>query len=294
MRAGSAVLAGLALVAAVTMAFAVPTRGAWPSPVFEDNLLVEWSPLRPTDQDRVTIVIRTIPANTFIKGAYVYLTRTNPEGGTDGPYPNPMVIGNPPTQATFGVREYPNATSIEFYIVAWDFENDVITSRLYRYTVEGTPALGWQHPMFEENVEVGMFPPLPQPHDEVTVSIRSTEPNVRIAGANLLIKYIYQLDPPRAGGSVMVYVNATHLAASIPGYPPGTQVIFWIVAWDQDVDTMSSPTYGYNLSVDKYTRHENLPFPPVEAYAGTSIGLALLIPVAVHFVDARWKRRSAK
>ena len=91
----------------------------------------------------------------------------------------------------------------------------------------------------------------------------------------------------------MQYVNTTHLAATIPGFPPGTQVVFWIIAWDKDVNTITSPFYGYNLSVDKYTRHENLPFPPVETVVGSAIGLAVLLPVAVYFADARRKRRSA-
>jgi len=90
----------------------------------------------------------------------------------------------------------------------------------------------------------------------------------------------------------MGYVNSTHLAATVPGFPPGTQVVFWIIAWDQDVDTITSPFYGYNLSVDKYTRHENLPFPPVETYVGIGIGLGVLVPVAVYFADLRRKRRS--
>ena len=116
----------------------------------------------------------------------------------------------------------------------------------------------------------------------------------RYTVADLLIRYVYQSDPPKAGGFIMGYVNLTDLAATIPGYPPGTQVIFWIVAWDKDVSTISSPYYSYNLSVDKYTRHENVPFPPVETLVGTSIGLAILVPVSVYFVEARRKRRSLR
>src|SRR6266511_1209073 len=234
MRLAFVLFACVALLAAAFLVAPIPGRAMWPSPVFEDNLAVEWSPLRPTDADRVTIVIRTLPLDTFIKGATVYLTITSPENVTDGPFPVPMVICNPPTQATFGVRAYPNGTAVEFYIVAWDFDNDVVTSRAYRYRVEGAPELGWQHPGFEDNVFVTMFPPLPQPHDEVTVSIRSREADVRIGGANLYLRYIYQTDPPKAGGYVMQYVNATDLAATLQGYPPGTQVVFWIIAWDKD------------------------------------------------------------
>lgn|SRR2546426_3606861 len=287
------VLACLVLVATIVSVSSPAVRAVWPSPVFEDNLSVAWNPLRPTELDRVTIVIRTIAINTFIKGATIYITITDPDNVTQGPFPFPMVVGNPPTQATYGVRSYPNATAVSFYIVAWDFDNDVITSRLYGYRVEGAPALGWRHPGFEENVLVTWFPPLPQPHDEVTVAIRSKEENVRISGAYLYVRYIYQSDPPKAGGFVMQYVNTTDLAAAIPGFPPGTQVIFWILAWDKDVDTITSPFYDYNLSVDKYTRHENLPFPPVETLVGYSLGLALLVPVSLYFVDARRKRRSA-
>src|SRR5437867_8867154 len=200
MRLGFVLVGCVALLAAALLVPPHPARAVWPSPVFEDNLSVEWSPLRPTELDRVTIVIRTIPLYTFVKGATVYLTLTSPGNVTDGPFPYPMVIGTPPTQATFGVRAHPNGTAVEFYIVAWDFENDVVTSHAYGYRVEGPPELGWRHPGSEDNVDVTMFPPLPQPHDEVSVSIRSREPNVRIGGAYLLLKYIYQTDPPKAGG----------------------------------------------------------------------------------------------
>ena len=292
MRPTFVVLAVFVLVALAVSAASSPARAAWPSPVFEANLNVDWSPLRPTDQDRVTIVIRTILVNTFIKGATVYLSITDPDNVTQGPFPNPMLLGNPPTQATFGVRSYPNATTVSFYMVAWDFENDVVTSHAYGYRVEGTPSYGWRHPGFDENVAVILSPALPQPHDEVTVSIRSREENVAIAGANLYLKYLYQSESPKAGGYAMGYVNATYLAATIPGFPPGTQVIYWIVAWDKEVQTIQSPLYSYNLSVDKYTRHENLPFPSPEAYVGTSIGLAVLVPVAIYFADVRRRRRS--
>jgi len=57
------------------------------------------------------------------------------------------------------------------------------------------------------------------------------------------------------------------------------------------VETRSSPFYEYNLSVDKYTRHENIEFPQVETVAGISVGLALLVPVAVYYADLRRRRR---
>ena len=292
MRIALVLLVVVVLAGATAVLAPPPAKATWPSPVFEDNLAVEWNPLRPTDADRVTLLIRTIQPNTFIKGATAYISVTDPDNVTDGPFPVPMLLGNPPTQATYGVRSYPNATTISFYFVAWDFDNDVVTSRGYQYQVQGTPAFGWRHPSFEENVLVTVFPPLPQPHDEVTVSIRSREPNVRIGGAYLYLKYIYQSDPPKAGGFVMGYVNTTDLAATIPGFPPGTAVTFWVIAWDKDVDTITSPLYTYNLSVDKYTRHENLPFPAVETYVGIGIGLGVLVPVAVYFADLRRKRRS--
>src|SRR5437879_13032656 len=93
MRVAFAFAAVLLLVAIVGSVTVPPTRAVWPSPVFEDNLAVEWTPLRPTDQDRVTLVIRTIPANTFIKGATVYVSVTDPDNVTQAPFPNPMVLG---------------------------------------------------------------------------------------------------------------------------------------------------------------------------------------------------------
>src|SRR3970040_813846 len=106
------VLAALVLLVSVAGAsIAPPSRAVWPYPVFEDNLAVEWSQLRVTEQDRVTLVIRTIPEITFIKGATVYLSITDPDNVTQGPFPNTMVLGGLSSQATFGVRAYPNGTT---------------------------------------------------------------------------------------------------------------------------------------------------------------------------------------
>ena len=50
-------LAAIVLVALATSVASAPARAVWPSPVFENDLAVEWNPLWPTDQDRVTFVI---------------------------------------------------------------------------------------------------------------------------------------------------------------------------------------------------------------------------------------------
>ncbi len=283
----------LAAVLAASLA-AGPARANWPLPNFSDNIEVTASPTPPTQEQAVTIQIRSVNSTVFIKGATVYLRIVSPDGVGQGPYPYPMAQGADPLHYSFTVPAYPNGTKVSFYIVAWDFDNDVITSTVYEYTVQGTPTLGWRHATFEENVLVLVDPPVPQPREAVTVAIRSREPNVGIYGANLYVKYVYQAEPPQAGGYAMGYVNSTDLAATIPGFPPGTSVVFWVVAWDKNVATITSPFYFYNLTVDKYTRHEAAPFPQAGAYAGTSIGLALLVPVALYYWDARRKRRGIR
>jgi len=293
MRSVASILLLLAVLAAAVGA-AIPARAMWPYPDFADNIVVTVTPAMPTQDQAVTILIRSLNSTVFIKGANVYLSVTSPENVTQGPYPYPMVQGGDALRYSYTVPKYPNGTRVSFYIVAWDYDNDLITSTTYDYRVQGTPTLGWRHEAFEDNVEVTMAPPIPQPHDEVTVSIWSREPLVAIRGAYLYMKYIFGAEPPQAGGFVMEYVNATHLAATIPGFPPGTTVVCWIVAWDTNVDTITSPFYSYNLSVDKYTRHENNPFPQTDSYIGYSLGLALLVPVALYFADARRKRRGVR
>ncbi len=292
MRATSSVLVLLAVLAAALAAG--PARAAWPSPVFSDNIEVTVTPAAPTQDQTVTILIRSVNSTVFIKGATVYLTVTSPGNVSQGPFPYPMVQGGDPLRYSFTVRAYPNGTRVSFYFVAWDYDNDVITSTTYEYRVLGTPTLGWRHPTFGENIAVDLTPPIPQPHDAVTVSIRSREPGVAILGANLYLKYIVGTAAPQAGGFVMDRVNATDLAATIPGFPPGTAVVFWILAWDKDVTTLTSPLQYYNLSVDKYTRHETSPFPQVDTIVGYSVGLALLVPVALYFGDLRRRRRGVR
>ena len=294
MRSVAAFLLLFAVLVVAICASSQPVRAAWPYPDFKDNIEVTVTPAMPTQDQPVTILIRSLNSTVFIKGANAYISVTSPENVTQGPYPYPMFQGADALRCSYTISKYPNGTKVSFYIVAWDYDNDLITSTTYDYLVQGTPTLGWRHEAFEDNVEVTMAPPIPQPHDEVTVSIWSREPSVAIRGANLYMKYLYQAEPPKAGGFVMEYVNATHLAATIPGFPPGTTVVFWIVAWDKNVDTITSPFYSYNLSVDKYTRHENNPFPQVDTYVGYSLGLALLVPVALYFADARRKRRGVR
>ncbi len=257
---------------------------------FEDHIALSVGPADPTEEDAVTVSIRTRNASLFIKGAILYLQETTPDNETSPLYPYPMA----PVDAfsfTFTISARPNGTLVRFYVLAWDYDNAQVTSQWHEYRVQGPPSRGWQFPGFEENVAVSQFPPIPQPHEEVTIAIRSKVPNVAIRGANLWIRYVYQAEDPKVGGFVMAYVNGTHLAATIPGFPPGTNLTYWIVAWDRDFATRSSRFYGYNLTVDKYTRHENLEFPQVEAVAGMSVGLALLVPVAAYYADVRRKRR---
>ncbi len=282
----------LAVVASAVVA--APARATWPFPNFSDNIEVTATPALPTQEQAVTIQIRSLNSTVFIKGATVYLRIVSPDGLGQGPYPYPMAQGVDPLHYSFTVPAYPNGTAVSYYIVAWDFDNDVITSTTYTYTVQGTPVLGWRHAGFEQNVLVAVDPPIPEPRDPVTVSIRSREPNVAIYGANLYLKYVYQTEPPQAGGFTMSHVNSTDLAATIPGFPPGTSVVFWVVAWDKNVATITSPFYYYNLTVDIYTRHETTPFPQIEAYVGASLGLALLVPVSLYYWDVRRTRKGAR
>ena len=289
MRPALALLALSVLLAAVVGLAARPAA-AWPTPVFEDHIALSVGPADPTEEDAVTVSIHTRNASLFIKGAILYLQETTPDNVTRGPYPYPMASPDS-LNWTYTIAARPNGTLVRVYVVAWDYDNAQLTSAWHEYRVRGPPSLGWQFPGFEENVEVSRFPPIPQPHDEVTVWIRSKVPSVGVRGATLYIRYIYQTEPPKVGGFAMAYVNGTHLAATIPGFPPGTEVVYWIVAWDRNVETRSSPFYSYNLSVDKYTRHENIEFPQVETVAGISVGLALLVPVAVYYADLRRRRR---
>lgn len=282
----------LLLVALAVLALVPAPAHGWPPGTFEDHVRMDVSPAAPTANDEVTVSLRTVNASLFIKGANLNLRVTYPDGTAIGPSSFPFAQESI-YRFFFILPRYPNATIVSFYVTAWDFDNDVLTSTPYAYTVAGAPSLGWKHEAFEDNVEVLATPPIPQPHDEVTVSIRSREPNVEMRGANLYLKYIYQQDPPRSGGYPFVRANATWWSATISGFPPGTEVVYWVVAWDVKVDTITSSFYAYNLSVDRYTRHEMEPFPSVEAAVGLSLGLAVAVPVSVLYVASRRRRRRA-
>jgi hypothetical protein len=76
-------------------------------------------------------------------------------------------------------------------------------------------------------------------------------------------------------------VNSTEMARTISGFPAGTNVTFWVTAWDQYNAVMTSGMYNYSvMGVEEYT---DFPFEYTDGTDDRSIWVPdfnILVPMA--------------
>lgn len=143
---------------------------------------------------------------------------------------------------------------------------------------------GWQHEEFEDNVEISYVPTEPKSNQKVTVKITSKVANVTIAGANLWIKYKLRGQSEQVGGFVFERVNLTTLVSEIPGYPVGTEVTFWIDAWDKDILKITSNEYTYTIKTYGYEAYGIEEFPQPAVYGAYAASLLVSIITIFYFL----------
>jgi hypothetical protein len=148
-----------------------------------------------------------------------------------------------------------NGYDIEFYIVVYDYyftPMDSRTSTTFAYTVTGS---GWKYDTFDENVELSYWPMNVNATEEVEIVLVSRH-NITIVDANLYVTYETAEGEIQEGGWNFTKTNAnsTEMRQTIPGYPAGTNVTFWVTAWDQYTTLVTSRIYNYSvMGVEEYT-----------------------------------------
>jgi len=152
---------------------------------------------------------------------------------------------------------------------------------------------GWQHEAFEDNVEISYVPAEPKSNQKVTVKITSRVANVTIAGANLWIKYRLRGQSEQVGGFVFERVNLTTLVSEIPGYPVGTEVTFWIDAWDKDILKITSNEYTYTIKTYGYEAYGIEEFPQPAVYGAYAASL-LISAITIFYFLRNLKRKESQ
>lgn len=149
---------------------------------------------------------------------------------------------------------------------------------------------GWQHEEFEDNVEISYVPAVPKSNQKVNVKITSKVSNVTIAGANLWIEYRLRGQGEQVGGFVFERVNLTTLVSEIPGYPVGTEVTFWIDAWDKDIVKITSNEYTYTVTTYGYEAYGIEEFPQPAVY-GAYVASLLVSAFTIFYFLRNLKRK---
>ncbi|MFO7618537.1 MAG: hypothetical protein R6W91_02610 [Thermoplasmata archaeon] len=260
-------LAIIMAFAACTLMVTVSTAGAmaqgvgtrvgevgWQYDGFNQNLQTTVAPDDITTFDQITITITSRIEEVWINRASIWGV-VYPNEGVQFPFSFPF---QKKTDTVFEciIEPFPlNGYRIDFYIVAYDYFFSPIDSRdsmSFSYDVVGS---GWRHETFYENIELTYWPLRANATEDVSIKLRSIE-NISISGANLYVTYETPEGDLREGGwnFSRSNVNSTEMQRTIPGYPAGTNVTFWVTAWDQYNTPFTSRMYNYSvMGIAEYT-----------------------------------------
>ena len=235
------VAAGMVIFFLIMLTSTLTANAQWDSNSFEDEIIMVIEPQTPLNQEPVNLTI-TSRDNELINAAHLYLEWTSTEGGTgSGGFEFKRLNDS---AMSVQIPGYVGSTSVEYYVIAWDRNNNQIQSDSYAYTVISNGS--WKYPQFQDNVLMDYSPKHPTSNDSVEVVLLSREFNVPISRANLHILVEFGNLPPQGGLIYFNKINATHYNATINPYPPGTKVTLWAEVSDQYFNKITSPKYFYS------------------------------------------------
>ncbi len=230
----------------------------WQYDTFSQNLNVNVTPESITTLDQITVTMTPVISDVWIKQASLYGV-VYPDDGFQFPISFPFFKVDTDS-STFRCIIEPfsqfSAYEIEFYIVAYDYFNTPMDSRssnlYFDYSAIGS---GWKHDTFDDNIELIYWPLKANATEEVEVTLRSKD-NVTIKGANLWVIYETLEGNVEEGGwnFSKANVNSTEMRQTIPGYRAGTNITFWVIAWDDYNVQVTSKFYNYSvMGIVEYT-----------------------------------------
>ena len=286
------------LVLLLILAPSGPARG-WLNPTFEEDVEITQDPTDPTSADSVQVRIRTRDPSLAIKFAYLlYFIRQPGSDLEEGPYNATFIpVSESANRRLFApaIRPQLNGTVVTYRIDAWDFFNEPRGSDWYSYTVIGAVVTRrWTADTFEENLVMAWTPTGPDPHQPVTVTIQAIDPQVTISTAHLYLVAAYLDEAPVQGGFIFQRQGNVSLEVQIPGYPAGTLVRWWVIAYDLSNEGMTSEVRSYSVSVDRYTSNAIDAYPQPELVAGMALATAAAVPFVLWYglqLQAQRRRR---
>ncbi|KYK28622.1 MAG: hypothetical protein AYK23_00105 [Candidatus Proteinoplasmatales archaeon SG8-5] len=228
----------------------------WQYETFGENLEMTITPEIPTTEDPIMVEVVSIFPDVYVQVANFY-ARVTPNNGHEFQFQTIFQRwNNSAMRVSVGPFPY-NGYTISMYVIAYDWLNIPMDSRdTFNYIEFEVGGSGWKHDTFDANVEVEYSPMTVNATEEVTVTISSKD-NITFGGANLWWTYeTPEGDLIEGVGENFTKVNpeVTVMKQTIPGYPPGTNLTFWVVAWDTYNEVMVSKEYNYSvLGLVQYT-----------------------------------------
>lgn len=251
------VLTAMPLVGPTGLASAEGTRAGevgWQYDTFAQNIMLNVTPETLTTDDSVTITITSKVDEVWINRASVWGV-VYPKDQVQFPFSYQFLKLND-TCFTCEIEPFPlNGYDIEFYVIAYDYFYEPMDSRSYTTYEYSVLSSGWKNTTFDGNLELTYWPMNVNATEEVLITLVSRN-NVSISGANLYVTYETEEGEIQSGGwnFTKSNVNGTEMSQTIPGYPAGTNVTFWVTAWDQYNALMTSKMYNYSvMGIEAYT-----------------------------------------
>ncbi len=214
----------------------------WDSAVFEDVIVLDYSPRDPRNMEPVNVTIESKDYEP-INVAYLNIDYSTPDGQTgSGGYEFNRLNAS---RMYRRIQGYPGGTSVDFQVEAYDTGNNMVRSPKFTYVVAKNGS--WKSNSFEENINLTYVPTQPDADDNVEVIIQSRYPDVNIDSAYLYYQIEYQGITPEPGVVPFNRISDTKMNATIVPYPGGSNVTFWITARDTYQSELTSKEYMYSI-----------------------------------------------
>lgn len=109
----------------------------WKHDVFNDNVMLSYSPMTVNATEEVTVTV-TSKENVTFGGANLWWTYETPDGElVTGVGKNFSIKNQDVTEMKEDIMGYPAGTNVTFWVQVWDQYNVVLVSREYNYSVLG-------------------------------------------------------------------------------------------------------------------------------------------------------------
>ncbi len=205
---------------------------------------LDFAPKEPVDSEDVNITIESI-AGDEITWAVLYITLIKGGESRTGSYQF-SPINNTKWFCIIPGSQNQGNTHVFFYADIYFDDMDITTAK-YNYTVIYLNT--WVSSVFSDNINLSYEPKQPTAGTPVNVTITSIDENTPIKLSYLRARIKLPGGSTEIeGGENFTRISPTKLFAVIPRYLGGSNVTFWVEAFDDELNKIVSGKYNYFIA----------------------------------------------